>query len=533
MVDVKRGNIRSGVLPETSEYSELARLPLRRPAMAVNAPSLSWHFGMRMSSEPAHSPGADAIGQWRLSALRDLNTCLLRLQQSHKTPTTRLFAVEGAPPGALLVDPRDTLFLTVGKFGCVRLRLCVNMHEEYYTLTLLADGFHECTEGAGFQVREILAALDGADCISHKDGKGQIHDIYDTFWNDMQAKVAGLDFRHLPGAAFVNLRGMAICPPHIGNALTHRNARLLQLPSHEMTEHRRKKIVDNALVQFVDRRPHLFAAALGMEAHDAESAATDDVNGVLCGMLDGAAIFGTGLKPVNGAQNMPLRYFLLYDGFSSMQLGRLMRRLHVLAELRMAALVDLKRLRDASDAIRAAGYDEDLGSLNNTLRTIAGKLPGGLSYRVSQSRYYAGVYRERLQDLRIVRIEGWQPYDEYVRRTVFRDFNFVDQIGVRFEALAARTSRISDEKGIESIKKNQDTGIEIQRDLRKLQIFAEPIGAIAFAYYSADMLMKSKSILPGSSFYVPKAYFYVGALAVYAVIRFVAAPLFVRRLNKF
>ena len=41
---------------------------------------------------------------------------------------------------------------------------------------------------------------------------------------------------------------------------------------------------------------------------------------------------------------------------------------------------------------------------------------GGLVYRVSRSRMYVSAYRDRIQDFRIIRIEGWQPYDEFVRR---------------------------------------------------------------------------------------------------------------------
>jgi hypothetical protein len=473
------------------EFSELSRLPLRRPALAVNAPALTWHLGKRMGPSHAAPAGMDAVASWRRDALLALNNYLAKLQRTHGAQKVRLFDLGAGRETRtnVLFLPRDTIFFIVGEFDCVRLRLCVDMHEEYYTLTLLADGFQKCTKGIGLEICKILHELDEKDCVTWEgEGRDRIHRLYDAFWERLTAQVTDLDFSGLPGALFVSVRGMAMCPPLVANALSQRGHPRMQLPSHDLIEQRRRRTIQEALIQYVDRRPNFFAAALGMRKHDAESAATDDANAVLCGMLDGAAVFGTGLKPANGRNDNPLRYFVLYDGFSSMQLGRLIRRLHVLVELRMAALLDLEKLRGASDAIRAAGYESDLDRLTVAYAAITGSLAGGLNYRISQSRYYTSVYREKLQDLRIVRMEGWQPYDEFVRRTVFRDFNFVDQIGYRYEALGNRMTQASDTSMLRGIMRNQRVGIATQKELRRLQALGEPFGAAAFTYYFAHVL---------------------------------------------
>ena len=237
--------------------------------------------------------------------------------------------------------------------------------------------------------------------------------------------------------------------------------------------------------------------------------------------------------------------FILYDGFKAEQLGRLIRRLHVAAELRMAALVDIEQLRRASDAVRDAGQVSTLNELNDRYARIGNDCAGGLVYRINRSRYYAGVYRDRLQDLRIVRIEGWQPYDEFVQRTLYRDFEFVDQLGQRHAQLGERISRLVGKELADNIQKNQRASLDVQSELMWLQTFAEPIGTAAFIYYVGQVffavwttqlaMFPSAAILgtllwlgtekPGIGAYILSAFIYAVVRTVFVWVRNKRTPL--------
>ncbi|MEJ0025476.1 MAG: DUF3422 family protein [Rhizomicrobium sp.] len=493
--------------PYAGEYYELSRLPHRRSAIAVNAPALTWHIGMRLGADPdptgKDSPDSaakekDQPGSRKHEAMKAINAYLARLQKRHGIVPTKAFDVEEKASDVeeaaahTLISERDSLFVTVGKFDCVRLRLRADVHDEYYTLTFLADGFENCQSGPGQQVREALDSLDAGD-LGAAHVAATLDDIYDEFWLDLEARVDAIGFSDLPGRVFINIRGLALCHPHVNRPLSPRPHRETEVPTSEMTAQRQARIVNDVLRQFVDRRPNFFAAALGSSSEGSEISIRD-ANKVMCGMLDGAAIFGTSLRQKPGAPTSPLRYFIIYDGFKSEQLGRMIRRLHVVAELRMAALVDIDDMRKASGRIRAAGDQSNLSELSPLYTSIGEMCTGGLLYRINQSRYYAQVYRERLQDLRLVRIEGWQPYDEFVRRTIYRDFDFIDRLGTRYALLGDRVDRLRDQELGESIRRTQRDAFAVQKELWKLQFFAEPIGAVAFIYYATHILM---SFVPG------------------------------------
>ncbi len=481
------GNTRRNPLryqpPYADEYYELSRLPHRRSAIAVNAPALIWHIGMRVGADGAEA-GHDQPGDRKLSTSEAVNAYLARLQKRHGVVPTKAFNVEGAAAD-ILVPQRDSLFLTVGRFDCVHLKLRADVHDEYYTLTFLADGFENCRNGPGQQVREALDSLDAGD-LDAAHAAAALDNIYDEFWLDIEARVDAIGFADLPGRVFINIRGLALCQPHVNRPLSLRPHRETEVPTSEMTAQRQARIVNDVLRQFVDRRPNFFAAALG--SSEGTELSIRDANKVMCGVLDGAAIFGTSLRQKPGAPTSPLRFFIIYDGFKSEQLGRMIRRLHVVAELRMAALVDLEKMRSASEAIRDAGGLSDLSKLGPIYSTIGEMCTGGLLYRINQSRYYAQVYRERLQDLRIVRIEGWQPYDEFVRRTIYRDFDFIDRLGARYAQLGERISRLVARELADNIQKNQLASLGVQSELMWLQTFAEPIGTAAFIYYVGQIL---------------------------------------------
>src|SRR3569832_611734 len=67
----------------------------------------------------------------------------------------------------------------------------------------------------------------------------------------------------------------------------------------------------------------------------------------------------------------------------------------------------------------------------------------GLSYRVARSRYYAEIFERRVKELRIRRLEGFEPYDIFITRTLNGVFNFISTVGTRYSLLAERLSRLA------------------------------------------------------------------------------------------
>jgi uncharacterized membrane-anchored protein len=236
-----------------------------------------------------------------------------------------------------------------------------------------------------------------------------------------------------------------------------------------------------------------------------------DANCVLCEVLGGAGIYGSSVRLVPGRDFQPLRYFLLYNGLSKYQLGRLVRRTHVMGELRVAAVLDSPALNDASSRIRALGNridmllndtegtatlaDPELDSVLQEVNKINSLVPGGLMYRVNRSRYYVQSFRSRMSDMRVSRLEGWQPYDQFFQRNLYQVFDEIDRIGKRYEALSDRINRLTIarnaaqlrewQKGIRALVKEMTAA---DRTILQIQELGEWIGLTAFAYYGGHIL---------------------------------------------
>lgn len=192
------------------------------------------------------------------------------------------------------------------------------------------------------------------------------------------------------------------------------------------------------------------------------------------------------------------RYFVIGDGTSEMSLGRIVRRLHVLSELRCMSFVERHNICTLHDTLRMIGDDLSelidkmtgsmtkqepptlhVGGLDNVIdgynnigrgrylpreaavseRTECyvsiidvnskyAKVPteyektnGGLLYRINRSKHYYDQFISRVNDLRVNRIKGFQPYDRFVERNYFQMYESMKSISERYMALGARVDR--------------------------------------------------------------------------------------------
>lgn len=213
-------------------------------------------------------------------------------------------------------------------------------------------------------------------------------------------------------------------------------------------------------------------------------------------MLDGNALHISAPPSTDGRR--PYESNVLIDGTEDKhQIGRLQRRLNVLSELKACALIDYdlpeekyrnfpahksiheaaKELQEingklnkfgkklgsgllddtenaANDGTEKAANDDTKKAANDvdvrTLLTIHEKFSeidesvrGGLANRLEKSKYYLKPYRDRMQDLRIVRLEGWQPYDEFARRYIFQIFDRIENTSILYENISREISRLT------------------------------------------------------------------------------------------
>ncbi|MEL6259321.1 MAG: DUF3422 family protein, partial [Pseudomonadota bacterium] len=150
-------------------------------------------------------------------------------------------------------------------------------------------------------------------------------------------------------------------------------------------------------------------------------------NAVLCGFLDGLAIYGSRIVQPSDNALAPaeVQYFLMYNGPSRNQLARLVRRIHNCGENRIFALVDFKAVRLAAQELNhiAKQIEEntkvtsrDVAALSARVSAEAARTRSGLKQRVTRARYHRHSLRTRIATLRTTRIFGWQTYDEFVQR---------------------------------------------------------------------------------------------------------------------
>src|SRR6202012_226473 len=113
-----------------------------------------------------------------------------------------------------------------------------------------------------------------------------------------------------PVDLFADFRGFAFPPPLITQPLKQRENRDTKIPSYQARALRRSREIDDGVLSFVEDRPNFFAAAFAFAPDDAETVASEDANAVLCGVLDGAAVYGSALGKQTSENEAQVRYFV-------------------------------------------------------------------------------------------------------------------------------------------------------------------------------------------------------------------------------
>ena len=381
-----------------------------------------------------------------------------------------------------------------------RARMRVDIHIEFYSVTFILDRRNLQTTLERSPENPPSGVAASRDYVSNWYRK-----IWDEFFALIKAKGVALDFP--TEGQFFECRGLVLDtgPPA---------APVSMRPRYPILDERifttTRKDAKSTLRNWIDTHGDVMSRILRLDRSEGKD---QDANCVLCHVMNGRGIYASSMgrseaelrsRPGGSADAKPERYLLLHHGLPRFQVGRILRRFHVLDELRCATAFYFHELIQASRSIREAGDNIDRqlrvsaeGLTRDSLKKIQHELNsltsnqqiGGLLYRINRSRYYARNFKLGMQDLRFAPIKGWEPYDAFMHRSLFPTIDHIDGIGQRFEALASRVERLTEERDVTE-------SINVQNRIADIQEIGEIIGWTAAAYYAGQIFSKILHVLP-------------------------------------
>lgn len=182
----------------------------------------------------------------------------------------------------------------------------------------------------------------------------------------------------------------------------------------------------------------------------------------------------------------PVIYTIFVCNRSRWQIGRLVERMHNLGVCRVAALWNLDRITDAGNQLYdlRMKLDSQTGDGGPQISPAAAAKEisaiqasvedGGLSYRVERTSYYVKQINNLLPTLRIDRIEGFQPYDQFIRRRLYGTFDFIERMGVVYADLRSEITLQLDRQRTQEFMSLANS---IQSNTEAIQAFTENTSA--------------------------------------------------------
>ena len=161
--------------------------------------------------------------------------------------------------------------------------------------------------------------------------------------------------------------------------------------------------------------------------------------------------------------NSPSTFWLFYKDFNrsrahgedgylasstDRRASRLIYNLHTIATVRIAALYNMKAMKDFSQRLRRlelmalnlrknTGKDAIKQSLAFREQLVAAEERVGESiiYRAARTGYYLSIMRTLVEDSTIVSIPSWQNLENFIRRRLEPSLGYLAGLGARYEAL--------------------------------------------------------------------------------------------------
>ncbi|WP_306049801.1 DUF3422 family protein [Oceaniradius stylonematis] len=530
-----------GRLVYSREYSELGDEAHKRGAVAVGAPSLVWHLGMFVENpiDPPHQEDRNV----RRIILENARQILHEIDKrcvaggsadagdesiyfppaKSAVPLSSGRVAEGETLSSANEDwsatDTETLFCV---YSGILIKLIVEVHSDYITVTVIADfskrppdknpmpdHFRLFDESSQSNLRAQADLYFGSyfQYVSgNKDEKGRQAAInsrnffQDEFWNTLGRELFN-DFECWANSelrVFADFRGIVL--PYLdegtfdlGEKSRHRQARN---NGKRFTQQTQADALDRLLPIFVLGDPRLHMREL-----------------IACTMIGRRAVYVSplgstvvaGNRVPNRSITVPVVFAVSVADINRWQIGRLVQRINTLGTARLLALRDLQRIRKSSLEIRRIGRrvdeadnEEALRNLSREIDEVGAELYGGLMYRVYRSAFHASSFKNIVDDLRVLRIEGWQPYDEFVRRRLYSAYDFIGRVGDRLESLRNKIQRKSNILRFSGFERNTKSIEKIQKKIHDSHKVQHVIELIAVGYYGGYVvyyIMKSLSHL--------------------------------------
>ncbi|NQD35884.1 DUF3422 domain-containing protein [Permianibacter sp. IMCC34836] len=203
------------------------------------------------------------------------------------------------------------------------------------------------------------------------------------------------------------------------------------------------------------------------------------------------------------------RMVLLNRSMSAGQTGRMVQRLFELESYRMLALLALpiakhqmaeidsirKQLNKITDGLLDGGDDRELLLQLSRLSAEAEALIGDSQYRFSAARAYHALVARRIDELRERRLEGIQPFGEFLHRRLMPALETCDTVSQRQERLNARLQRattllrtrveVTHEEQNQQLLSSMNKRAELQL---RLQQTVEGLSVVVLTYYLTGLL---------------------------------------------
>ncbi len=457
-----------------SRNTDLTSIAHSRPALRIVPPAFFRHamfffpFEVGSKAHILHPGEFDRDGA--VEALAKLLKDIVKSDQCSLTSSSSVRAIEKWKQDFENGTDRDfTFVLTLDSFLGFDFRVAVDVYSEYATVSFTLDNCSWPKDDALSTPDQIAVYIRGKISASrtirspdHFNEMRANELVYFGIWDLLSAEWNFKIEDTRIGSLFGDFRGFAICPkdtPAAESSNKQRRADLIP-PSIRLGS-------DQDVEQFYHDHSTFFLSCLGLDENgirnDEHKDERREPNIILCKMLDGDAIYGSALGNKDALARIemaptPSAYFFIYNGRSMDQLGRMVRRQHLLGELRLAALLDVETIMQLGGRIRILnGLVLKLLSYGTRYSTvgpndydevvqlyiqIGKKCHGGLLYRLARATYYYEALHARMDDTRSHPIDGWQSYTAFIRRHFDQRFRSMRSTGSRYIDVGHRIERL-------------------------------------------------------------------------------------------
>ena len=170
-------------------------------------------------------------------------------------------------------------------------------------------------------------------------------------------------------------------------------------------------------------------------------------------------------RAINEERSMSLMMNLHSDQIKQGQLSQNWMEIYTFLQ----GLRDEKEKRDIDLAKYNVAAEHALVGITSALDELGKAAIGGISYRVSRSRFYAQLFRETANLLRTGNIETWWSYSQFAKRSMEPSLRFVESVGIRIDKLRQRLQNVKQDILQSSISNQTEATRDNTHKLERIQ----------------------------------------------------------------